>query len=392
MVNRTYQVIDEFNPDKEYSVKIRKGIAQCLSLMKKGELIRPSEFAQKHHKKITRKDNVLASIQAVSLSIKTGKQIGVIKEVNTEPISFEEFRELETVKHFVSQLRKSRFKHSEATYVRKMSGTASSYLYQLRQFHNWLIGREFSCQLTVQTGEFSFEVRPQTVILEGIEHLLSLYEKRQQNDPDFVRLIKKFLLSDIHKDKKWTSINNAHSAIIGYFKKNEHPVDFDWDPKGMFADGNDDESSEPLMSLEDILEMLTTGRPSVTEKAIILCKFHRGLDNSTFSDRFNYEAWGQLIDYFGTTDYGTWDTKKCPVPITLTRIKTSYRHRGYLDVDAIKALQKYLDYRQKKTGKPIKDGEPIFITTKGSSITDVWVRRIIPKLAERCQIQKVMEK
>ncbi|HEY4680331.1 MAG TPA: hypothetical protein VIH04_03590 [Nitrosarchaeum sp.] len=88
MVNRTYQVMDKFDPDKDYPVKIRKGIALCLSMMKKGETIRSSEFAQKHHKKLTKKDNALASIQAVSLNIRTGKKIGVIKEVNTEPISF----------------------------------------------------------------------------------------------------------------------------------------------------------------------------------------------------------------------------------------------------------------------------------------------------------------
>jgi len=42
MVNRTYQVMDKFDPDKDYPVKIRKGIALCLSMMKKGETIRSS--------------------------------------------------------------------------------------------------------------------------------------------------------------------------------------------------------------------------------------------------------------------------------------------------------------------------------------------------------------
>jgi len=117
-------------------------------------------------------------------------------------------------------------------------------------------------------------------------------------------------MNDIHEGKKWSTIDAYHSVILSYFKKDEFPIIFDWDPRNMFEDGyGEEENNEPLMSLHDVMEMLTTGKPSITQKAVVLCKFHRGLDNSTFVDRFNYEAWGQ-IEYFGTDEYNTWNLVK----------------------------------------------------------------------------------
>ncbi len=46
--------------------------------------------------------------------------------------------------------------------------------------------------------------------------------------------------------------------------------------------------------------MLKVGRPTLLDKAVVICKFQRGLDNSTFVDRFNFQAWEQLVDWFGT--------------------------------------------------------------------------------------------
>ena len=43
---------------------------------------------------------------------------------------------------------------------------------------------------------------------------------------------------------------------------------------------------------------------------------------STFADRFNYEAWEQITKWFGSENHNSWDLTKCPVPISLIRIKT----------------------------------------------------------------------
>jgi len=62
---------------------------------------------------------------------------------------------------------------------------------------------------------------------------------------------------------------------------------------------------------------------------------------------------------FGTEGYSNWDLKKCPVPIKLVRIKTNYLHIGFLDVDAIIAIQKYLTFRKKRTGNEIQDDDHV---------------------------------
>lgn len=391
MTNLTYQIQEEYCPEKQYSIHVRKQIATCLSLFKKGEQIHVYEFARKHQNQLTKSDDLEVARNVVGKSVAIGKQLGLITKVESEHISFEDFLKFDTVSHLKNQLRKNRYKHKEVSRS-EYSGTQQGYLYTLWRFHKWLVDREFSCTLIIPTGQFTFEKKPQTVKLEGLEHFFRLYETRPQNDPDFVRVIKKYLMDDIHEGKKWSTIDAYHSAILSYFKKNEFPIFFDWDPQTMFDDGQgDDISDEPLMSLHDLLEMLTTGKPSVTEKAVVLCKFHRGLDNSTFVDRFNYESWEQLIEYFGTDEYKKWNLEKCPVPVKLTRMKTGYTHRGFLDVDAIIALQKYLDYRQEKTNKPMSIGEPIFLNKFNRAIAEIWVQKLVPKLAKRASIQRVIK-
>jgi len=389
MTRNCYEVVEEYSPQKQYEIHLRKKLVTCISLMRKGDQFHPTDFAKKHHATLTSSNDPNVAKNIVCETVSIGKRIGLIQDVKSSHISFEDFCKLDTVIHFNKQLRKSHFKHIEAS-KSKQSGTQNAYLYSIYHFHIWLVGRNFKCTVTKPTGQFTFEIKPQTIILGGLEHLLQLYETRNQNDPDFVRLIKKYLMSDIHQNKKAGTIDSIHSGIISYFSKNEFPIKFDWNPNMLFGDANTDEKAEALISLEDLVEMLTTGRPSVTEKAVILCKFHRGLDNSTFADRFNYEAWSQLVSHFRGDDHTNWDLNRCPVPIKLTRIKTGYTHRGFLDIDAIISLQKYLDYRKKKTGNPMNNGDPMFLNTKGNPVNDVWIQKIIPKLAERCQIQKVI--
>jgi len=177
------------------------------------------------------------------------------------------------------------------------------------------------------------------------------------------------------------------NAILSYFEKNECELKFKYDPRINHQDFSE-ESSNATLSLTDLYEMITSGGASIKEKALILCKFHRGLDNSTFCDRFNFQAWEQLVEYFGTENYENWDISKCPVPIRLTRIKTNYTHVGYLDVDAIQALQKYLKVRFSKTGENMKPNQPMFVGRFNQPIRVQWLTNLIPRLAQNAGIQK----
>jgi len=134
------------------------------------------------------------------------------------------------------------------------------------------------------------------------------------------------------------------------------------------------------------LHLLTVGQPTILQKAVFLCKFHRGLDTSTFVDRFNFEAWDQIVKSFGTSDWNKWDLKKCPIPIRLVRIKTGVIHVGFLDVDSIVSLQEYLQYRQSQ--QVIFNPNPIFVSSKNNPITEEWIRSSFRSLTKKSRVVK----
>ena len=143
------------------------------------------------------------------------------------------------------------------------------------------------------------------------------------------------------------------------------------------------------MSLTDLMEFLTTGKPSITEKAIFMCKFHRGLDVSTMVDRFNYEAWEQITKWFSSEDHNSWDLNKCPVPISLIRIKVDFKHTGFLESDAIEAVCKYLDFRKIKTSENMQKDQPLFLNKFGKPISMSWMYESFSRIAKRSGIQKI---
>ena len=193
-----------------------------------------------------------------------------------------------------------------------------------------------------------------------------------------------------HKSKHY--MENIIYSIRAYFDKNESPIYISFNSSidhENISEMIDDAVS--TLSLNDLMELLTTGKPSIVEKGVVICKFQGGMDNSTFADRFNFEAFPQLIKYFGSDQHDSWDLEKCPVPINVTRIKVGFPHICCLDRDSIIALQKTLDWRAKKTGLPMKIGQAIFLNSKLKPATNRWVSELITKLAERSGIQKSFE-
>jgi len=178
-----------------------------------------------------------------------------------------------------------------------------------------------------------------------------------------------------------------HVAVLAYFEKNECELKFKYDPSIKHHDYSS-ESNNATLSLGDLGDMLRSGKASPLDSAVVLCKFQRGIDNQTFIDRFNYQVFEQLADYFGSEIFESWDLTKCPIPIRLTRVKTDYTHIGFLDYDAVDATQKYLKIRYEKTGAIIKRGEPLFLNSRNQPISYFWISSVVPRLAKNAGIQK----
>lgn len=381
---KTYQIIDTFDPSKDYGIHIKKGVAKQLAVLKKGEMVDSGEFLRINASILNPKAKPLSWQKHVSATLAVGVKIGILQQVDLNPISFRDFCKLDGINYLKEQLRGHQYQNLTPQDPMGLGSTQRTYIYALYRFNNWLVGREFEFTQVLTTGSDTFKKIRQKIVLTGLEHLLQLYKDSIQSEPDFVKIIKKYLLDPIHVDKRAAGIKVDHAAIVAYFEKNDFPIRFKFDAKVKYSTNEDEKS----LSLEDLMNMLTVGKPSITQKAVFLCKFQRGLDTTTLCDRFNFQAWDQLVNYFGIDQYLKWDLSKCPAPIKLTRMKTDFPHIGFLDRDALVSVQKYLDYRYEKTGKAMQEGQPIFLNSKNQPIREKWVRKSFSRIAKTSGVQK----
>lgn len=315
--------------------------------------------------------------------------------------SMQRFCAISCVKYWRSQLHSSNIKNLKTTSARQ-GGTKKCYTYGLFGFHKWLLGKQFEYTSSIQVDDDTSHMRRKTVTLEGIDHFLNLYRHNVEKKIDFVVFIKKYLIH-LQTTKNAPTIDNAMFAIKSFFRENDLEIDFRFNN----SKRHKDPTVENAMTLDDLQEILSIKSIQPIEKAVFMCKFHRGLDSATLADRFNFEAWPQLVEYFGTDNSDMWDVSMCPVPIKLVRVKTNYLHTGFLDTDAIVALQEYLKKRvvanvparsrqhivrgSKTTMCPRKRplvGEALFLDTTGNPISINWIGRRFGKLRKRSGVAK----
>ena len=144
----------------------------------------------------------------------------------------------------------------------------------------------------------------------------------------------------------------------------------------------------PEMSLFDFYKMMTVGNMGVMLKAMMMIKFQAGLDASTLADRFNFEAYGQIVKHFGIEDYEAWDLGRCPVPIRLVRVKTDMAYTTFIDRDAVAHLQDYLRWREFREGRKHDPAKPLFVTRRGAPVGPNWISNRFSKAAIDAGIQK----
>lgn len=377
MAKKTIFVSKAFASSK-VDFAIRPRVAKILSQLKAGQTYDVCDLVASHNTT----GNIQTAQDIIKHTINAGKRAGILSEVDTHPISFADFCNLDTVSYMRRQLKETKFKNNTAKTRHSGGGTRRSYSLLLWHFSCWLAGRTIKVTKTIPVGENLQRLDTVSVQLSTIEDLLEAYIQSPKG-VEVIRLIKEYIMDDIHHAKSAGYMETIMSAIRAYFDRNDAKISF------RFNTSINHEETPPVgsMTIEDLMLMLTSGKPSVTEKAVVLCKFHSGLDNSTFADRFNFEAFGQLVKWFGTQYHRVWDLSKCPVMLNVTRIKVEFPHVCCVDRDAIVELQRYLDWREGKTGRQMTDAEPIFLNTKLKPITNRWISEMIPKLALRAKVQ-----
>lgn len=377
-----YEVIEAFDPKKEYPIHIQKRHREILKkITNVGDVFTPGQFYKKHIELMKSNNRNEISAQSIlSTTMKIGTQIKILKRKPTDATVPDWFKKLETVDYWSRQLRGSKMKNVK---IGNRGTVRSLYVQHLWNFNKWLVVQTAKIKKTKQIKENMFEQVEVKIKFKNVEELFSLLTQPIPNRTDVVKIIKKYLMdTKLHKDKKVNYVKTIKSAILSYFEKNDQSLSISFDPKTLYM-SSEEAVEQQEMSLSDFMQIMTLGKPDVLEKAVFVAKFHRGLDVSTLVDRFNFEAWPQIVKWFGSDDHNSWDLNKCPVITEHVRIKTTFRHPGGLERDAIEAIQSYLNYREKKTGQVMMTGKPLFINKNNDPITLSWVFKHHFKLAKK---------
>ena len=324
-------------------------------------------------------------------ALRAAEKAGIVEAVDaSQSITLGEFVRLESVEYWLKTLSGTDFHHGPAD--GGLTGTRRAYASRLYKFHGWLAGRTVTITTWRRTDEGRFEKVQREAELRGIEDLLDLYLEPESSARDLNRVAREFL-SEVRDDRSLSvaSVRSAETALKSYFETHEvsYSVKFRMrrargGPPAAQGGGSDDWADNSL-TLYDFATILTAGQPSFLEKSVFLSMFHRGLDRATMADRFNYTAFDQVSEHMGTDDPRNWSLDRCPVPVVLSRVKTAYRHTGFLERDAVQAMRDWLYDRERRTCGALRrgDGSPLYIAQHGGPIRDSWVHRSFAKLSVR---------
>jgi hypothetical protein len=205
-----------------------------------------------------------------------------------------------------------------------------------------------------------------------------LHKQKAQTDTD--RYYHISLIEDFFAESKlnaWQK-KSTYTAIRSFYKhcKGElpsYPLNFK-DKTGM----KPIVSQQPI-TLDEMRQLLIKAKPR--EQAMFLIQLQSGMDRSTFAEYFNLYSWPQLVKQLGNEDPAFWDLSKAPIQLDLFRVKTHVQYYSYLSVDALKALQAWLNVRKTLTNKPMQNGEPIFISLQRTPVKKEQLSYLFNQLA-----------
>ncbi|MGY8766488.1 MAG: tyrosine-type recombinase/integrase [Nitrospinaceae bacterium] len=392
MQTTTYTVIKSFgDTNLNHSENITKQCKNALSSLQKGETFEARKFIKEIMPRFCKATNIRNIANIGYKHLKVGTNIGMLhlKSKEEKSISFKNFIKLDSVEYWISQLSSTKFKNIKINSI--LHGTQATHGYHLWAFNEWLQGKSFRCKVIRQLENNTFSMNEENTSFDTVQDMLELYKMPNSNRADFIKIIKKYLLDPSNANHKAGYITSKHASILSYFRENDYPLEFKFNSKNKFDTTNSQD--DIVFTLDDFVRLITLGGATITEKAVMLTKLHRGLDSSTLSENFNFYAWGQLVSHFGTEEYQKWNIEgKCPVPIKLTRLKSDFSHTGFLEYDAVKAIQVYLEYRESRTGEKMVASEALFLNKFGEAINPHWIADKFTKLAINSGLVNSFEK
>ena len=260
-------------------------------------------------------------IKLVYKVLQTAAADGILERRSEDRSVPDWFCDLESVGYWIGQLR-----HSTLRHMPRQAGTRGVYLGAVWRFNRWLAGRRFRMRASVPAGRDSFRLEEREVEFSSVEDLLKTVTDGFAREHEIARVIKTYLMDPIHGGSSVSTMICVYSAIMSYFARNDRPVNVVFSAKNRYAAPGKDGYAVDL-TLAELASMLAGA--SVLERAVFMCKFHRGLDTSTLTDRFNYTVQEQMRSHFGQENHASWDLSLCPVPVRLTRVKTGFAHVGF---------------------------------------------------------------
>lgn len=143
-------------------------------------------------------------------AIKTALKIGMIKPNKAEAMIPRWFEELNSVSYWQKQLRGSMFKNSDC---KSGTTTRKTYLHMVWHFNSWLCKKDFELKKTVFVDTETFKQKLTSVRFSSIEELLLLLSEPFSPRMEIVKIIKMYLLDEIHNTKSRSYMIIIFSAI-----------------------------------------------------------------------------------------------------------------------------------------------------------------------------------
>lgn len=203
------------------------------------------------------------------------------------------------------------------------------------------------------------------------------HKQTAQNDKD--RYLHIDLIEDYFNqtDLAGPQEKSAYTAIRSFYKHNKaalpsYSLNFKQKPLQAVV------TQQPI-TLDELKTLLATA--GTREKAMFLVMLQGGIDRSTLAEYFNFYAWSQITKQLGSEDPENWDLSRLPIHVNLTRVKTRVEYYTFLSVDAVKALQQWLNVRKTLMGKPMQNGEAIFVTPQRNALKKESISTIFNRLA-----------